>query len=214
MVIPRLAVGHLAAALLLAIGCDKRSPAISSAERDPGASYITVGLGDEKVFNRTIRSNGRASKEVVTELVVAVERTDGFLVTVEYRYDADSKPRWTFRFRAAPDGIYWIAKDGQTFETPECILKLPVRAGAVWEGPSGGQPESTIQYTAGPEEEIEVPAGKFRAVRIDSVFKGNGLTLKLSDWYDSKVGLVKSNSQWDDGEDETKVLTSFTPRRK
>jgi hypothetical protein len=215
--IPRFLVVGLAALLPIAVGCGARSPTPRPAEADKDAAYIPTGLGDKLVYERAIRDKAGESKGVVTELITAVDRTDGLVVTVEYRYGDEPKPRRIYRFRATDEGVYWIGNNGQVFDAPECILKLPVRAGDTWESPLGGQPDTPVRYTTNKEEEVEVPAGKFRAVRIDSMVKVKGITLGTTDWYARGVGLVKTTTRANDAEDEVdevKVLTSFTPGKK
>jgi hypothetical protein len=58
---------------------------------------------------------------------------------------------------------------------------------------------------------VEVPAGKFRAVRLEiAVTAINGEkvpAIRLTGWYAPEVGLVKMNR----GTEWTRVLKSFTP---
>jgi len=214
MLILRLPLVRLVGLLLFVVGCGTQAPARRLPDADNDTTYIPVGLGDKLVYERTIRDKARISKEVVTELVTAVDRADGLVITAEYRYGEELKPRRIFRFRATDAGIFWIGSNGQAFDPPECVLKLPVQTADTWESPLGGDPDTLVRYTTGKEEEVEVPAGRFRAVRVDSMLKGNGFTLETTDWYARGVGLVKTTTRTDDGVSGVKVLTSFTPGKK
>jgi hypothetical protein len=193
------------------------SPA-HAAPRSPGgekeAHYIPTTLGDKRVSERTTRDKDGEHKETVTELVTEVDRKDGLVVTVQYLYGEEASPRRTFKFRVSEKGIFWLENDGKAFKEPECQLKLPLRAGDNWESFFDGRPEITIKYTTGKEEDVEVPAGKFRAVRIDSVMKAKDFTLETSDWYAPGLGLVKSTNRSSDGGEDVKVLKSFAPGKK
>ena len=73
----------------------------------------------------------------------------------------------------------------------------PVPVGARWENwtPDGLVGE---KYTIGGEEEVEVPAGKFRAVRLD---RSGGVQV----WIAPGVGTLK----WGEGKTPSAVLTTF-----
>jgi hypothetical protein len=213
MPLTRLPIVSLAAILLLTIGGVAGPPASRVSDADKDATFIPAVVGDKLIYERTIQGKAGESKETVTELVTAVERKDGLMVAVEYRYGAETKPRRTMRFRATDAGVYLVEYNGRTF-APERLVKLPVRAGDAWESSFAGRTDASFSSTTAKEEEVEVPAGKFRAVRIESVFKGKGFTLKTTDWYARGVGLVKSTSIADYGENEVKVLKSFTPGKK
>jgi hypothetical protein len=58
------------------------------------------------------------------------------------------------------------------------------------------------------EEVVEVPAGKFTAVRVDSVYSADGEESTMSRWFAPNVGLVKMVHG---GGSRTTVLKSFTP---
>jgi len=107
MLIPRLPVVVLAALLPIAVGCEARSSGPRPADTDKDAEYIPSGIGDKLVYERTSRGKAGETKEVVTELVTAVERADGLVVTAEYRYDEEHKPRRNFRFRATQHAPVW-----------------------------------------------------------------------------------------------------------
>ena len=66
-------------------------------------------------------------------------------------------------------------------------------------------------------EEVEVPAGKFTAIRVESeVSVGSPIPLlrfKLTEWYAPGVGLVKMIGRYDNSV-ATRVLKSFTPDGK
>jgi hypothetical protein len=60
-------------------------------------------------------------------------------------------------------------------------------------------------------EEVEVPAGKYRAVRVDTaagMFNGNPVEAKA--WYAPGIGLVKSEGSFG----HKLVLKSFTPGKE
>jgi hypothetical protein len=102
---------------------------------------------------------------------------------------------------------------------PVCELRFPVKAGDSWvvDIPSqeGGLQGSTGTATVGDVEEVQVPAGKFRAVRVDvTITAVDGKPLakprRATRWYAPGVGLVKVAA----GTGVTRALKAFTPGKK
>jgi hypothetical protein len=200
----------LLASLFVILPLSKGAPRVSTDEK----LYLPTTVGDKLVFERTTQLPVGEDKETLTALVADVDRKDGLVVTIQYRYGEEEKPRRTFKFRASDKGIFWLENNEKAFNEPECQLKLPLRAGDTWESLFDGRPDITVKYTTGKEEDVEVPAGKFRAIRIDSVMTVKDSKFETTDWYAPGVGLVKSTSRASDGETDVKVLKSFTAGKK
>ena len=89
-------------------------------------------------------------------------------------------------------------------DRPEWLLKLPYKVGETWE--SGGEqelrdpfPNQKWTHTSDGEEDVKVPAGTFRALRVTS--KGHGIPGSIlpplepsTVWYAPRVGVVKITS--------------------
>jgi len=92
------------------------------------------------------------------------------------------------------EGLVRVAYNGQKIEKPILFLKLPPKAGESWniDTKITGQTTETIKgkFVAG-EEEIEVPAGKFKTVTSTGEFEINGQPAKFAYWFAEKVGIVK-----------------------
>jgi hypothetical protein len=89
------------------------------------------------------------------------------------------------------------------------VFDLGVKAGDSWtsEIEVGGRKRTTT-HTVGKEEEVEVPAGKFKAIPVTQQEQGRRRG-KVTQWYAPGVGVVKSES--DSG--ATRVLKEFTPAK-
>jgi len=88
---------------------------------------------------------------------------------------------------------------------PGALLEIsPGSAPPAWELREGGKKgtkwesterhfrsDVTVVYSAEGAETIEVPAGRFRAVRIDAVYEYRGVRIRRSRWYAPGIGLVK-----------------------
>jgi hypothetical protein len=176
--------------------------------------YFPTSVGTARVY--------RQGNREFADKVCAVENKDGVYVVTMGR-------RTTNRWLPGRGNVFYVpgavmvvsvagvfqlscgfklahAKAG--FDPPLCLLKLPHRPEDCWhwEFPEGRGPTHTPRGA----EVVEVPAGRFRAVRVDSEPAGGGEGFRETHWYAPGVGLVKAVS--DDGSGPvTCVLTSFTP---
>jgi hypothetical protein len=106
-------------------------------------------------------------------------------------------------------GLYWIEnlKFGVKPDSPACLLSLPHRPGEGWTESFRG-----YSLTACESEEVDVPAGRFRAIRVEeNIDCGQGRWRKNAYWYAEGVGLVKEQN---DEVLRPTVLKSFDPGKK
>jgi hypothetical protein len=191
--------------VLLAASAALAAPAPKAPKAEP---YFPTAKGATKVFQTTL---GDEVAEV-TETVTAVDQKDGTVrVTVSRNVNTD--PAGQSVTEVSEKGLSLLSTDGDTYPVPAPLLRLSARAGETWtwerEKPGGGTAVRTT-YTARGEEDVEVPAGKFRAIRIDSQLEIKSRVLTSSHWYAPGVGLVKMVST-SGGVDRTQALKSFTP---
>src|SRR5262245_55324877 len=177
----------------------------------PEGPYFPVTVGDRWVIE--MRYKARTTE--YTEVVTAVEKKDGAaLVTVDRESEGvvSSTPS---QVRVTGKGLFRVSNLGTTYDAPYCVLQLPARPGDTWtsEVVSGGTLTSTFKYKAVRFEDVEVPAGKFRAFRIEVDIDNRGQASRSVIWYDARVGIVKMDH--DDGAGGyVRVLKSFKPGDK
>jgi hypothetical protein len=105
------------------------------------------------------------------------------------------------------NGLVQRGSGGKQLDVPLVILKTPIAVGTSWEVKTVGfEGVATI----GAIETIEVPAGKFEAVRVDLEQTVGGRNRKVQAWYALGIGLVKMTQN---GE-ELWLLKSFTPAKE
>ena len=155
---------------------------------DPSAAhYLPSKVGDKWVMEL---NDGDHQWENVVEVTEA--RQKGAVVVVMLR-DPSAGDGGPLRYEVSDRGVYKVKGDGLG-ESRCCHLRLPFRKGETWEhtGKDKYGDTFTIRFTNTREEEIEVPAGKFRCVRIESEFVFQGVTWKDTAWMAPRVGTVKS----------------------
>jgi hypothetical protein len=109
--------------------------------------------------------------------------------------------------------VFWLLAPAASIR----VLKLPAKEGETWEFASKDKGDLTLtdRYTTGKEEEIEVPAGKFKAIRVDMETVSNGRTaVRMTYWHAPGVGVVKEVRHIDRQPDMVWVLKAFTRGEK
>jgi hypothetical protein len=184
----------------------------SKAPADPAAGppYYPTAVGTKWVYDQ----NGR---EMTWEVSAAEARAGETLVTITQTITG-GEPEAIVKTSVSARGVYKL-EVGPFKIDPVCELRFPVKAGDTWPvhvpSQKGGLQGWTGTVTVGDVEEIEVPAGKFRAVRVDVVMTGEGGRVlaeprRHTNWYAPGVGLVKTTS----GKDPNRALKAFTPGKK
>jgi hypothetical protein len=145
--------------------------------------------------------DGKEEAEVVT----AVEKKDTSLIVTVQRVDGFGR-KSDSQVRVSKDGLFRLTGGPAVKHPPMCLLKLPHKAGAKWETFTGAWDMFESTVTAHGPEKIEVPAGKFEAIRVETKFpqrEGDSIVGKY--WYAPGVGLVKQTYGG-----YVRVLKSFT----
>jgi hypothetical protein len=180
-------------------------PALVATSQMDEELYFATIVGDRMVYRLTdgktvleIAWTVSSVKQYKTTLVTYSEEINGFRGCFG-AYGA---------VRVSRNGLHpdWIGQGDE----PEPMLKLPAKPGDQWKWKSKFlSPSYEVTYTFRGEEEVIVPAGKFKALRVDSVsVDQKGGTTRRSVWYARGVGVI----QISEGTNAPRfVLQSFTP---
>ena len=86
------------------------------------------------------------------------------------------------------------------YPQPFVRLKLPAAKGDTWEWKGDvGKEKATVVFTNDGEEEITVPAGKYKAWKISAVMEIGGVKHTGANWFAAGVGLVRQESRFESG---------------
>ncbi len=171
------------------------------------AVYFPTAPDSTKIYE--LKAGGETL--TVTETVTKVETKDG-LALVSVARAVEGAPATLTVTEVSANGLRLMVADGEDYGEPAPLLMLPARAGQTWawKRQPAGAGTARATYTAGPEEEVEVPAGKFRALRVDSKVEVLARSITTTHWYAPGVGLVKMVSK-SAGVERVQVLKAFTP---
>jgi hypothetical protein len=197
---PRLILGLTVVAVV--IGC---AALVAPVPRGAGKQrlYFPTTVGTEWVYET---DSGREYTDYLTK----AERADGATVVTVERC-ADGRHQSSKTIRVSADGLFELENDHGKYDPPGCMLKLPFKADDRWKGyllPRNRDPACVnIAVT---EEKVEVPAGTFTAIRVDTEVTRDGKTRTLyTHWYAPDVGLVKYDTGNFIGNRGVMVLKAF-----
>jgi hypothetical protein len=165
--------------------------------KEPPPDYFPLRVGDSWKY-RTTGSDGKQSE--FTLKVLSTEKqgdgTDHFLVETfsgfQPIHDWYSKPAgWVLVHRVAYPKNEALKAE---YQPTKRYLKNPLSVGASWEwkgkGMMGVEIDESNRVTA--SELVEVPAGRFQAMKVETTVIQGGTPVTKTYWYANWVGLVKS----------------------
>jgi len=161
-------------------------------------SYFPTKVGAKWVYDLD-------GKDITQEITAVKSRGDNVLVTV-LRVDQFGTKREA-QIKITKKGLFQLTGGPADIHPPMWLLKLPHRDGAKWETFTGAAGTLASTVTAHGAENIEVHAGKFEAIRTETIYPNKvGPNIVGKEWYAPGIGLVKEVF----GE-HVKVLKSITP---
>jgi len=178
-------------------------PTLALAAPVPKAKEVELFYPTTVGTKRVLEMKRGDTTTETTETVDKVEEKDG-VHTVAVNLNGG-----TTTFLASAKGLSRRAPQGND---PTPILRLDVKEGETWEYELKGPGNNTrkMTYTLGKREEVEVKAGKFQAVRVESETATNKTAQKATTWFAPGVGIVKM--EYDaGGQKVSQELKEFTP---
>jgi hypothetical protein len=195
------------AIVLVPLACLPLMAAPLTKDREKAAPFLMTKEGDTKVSE--IAGN---SVTEVTEVVTEVERK-GETIRVTTRQQVHGGGHTDRTFEASDKGVFLVAVGGKDLPDPRPDLRLPAKAGDAWtwreEAPLFAPAKFT--WTVGKWEEVDVPAGKFQALRVELELESGRPPARTGTyWYAPGLGVIKSVLNTSTGV-QTTVLKSFKP---
>ena len=161
----------------------------ASAQEGAGATannYYPLQAGNEWTFKVTVGGNS------VTAIsrIAKIEKIDDLSLS-RLEASINDKIIATEHLNQTKEGIFRHRNNGQEITPPICLLKYPVKAGAKWEGPITVGKDAGKYAAEATEEEVEVPAGKFKALKVAIALESNKQKINTTYWFVKDLGFVK-----------------------
>lgn len=185
----------------------------------PDALYFPTELAATWLYEEDF---GWGKHEIRYKVTSVEKQSDGLVVSVGPPNPGriNTADRWL----VSEKGLFRLQVAGVKLDAPLCVLRLPFKSGEKWKvrisgsrqlprDADGNQIVSSIQTQTGSVteaavEEVVVPAGKYRAVRVEMVHSpAGGKETRYTSWFAPGVGEVKVVV---DG-NKVRILKSFTP---
>lgn len=178
-------------------------PPLVSAQDKP-TTFLPLKVGNKWTYKIEV---GGQSLETVQK-VVKIEKKDGKeIATLEVEIGGQTLSEQT---SSDEKGIFRYSIQGMPIEPPVQALKLPFKKGETWEAKFTAQGQETkVAYKSEAEEEVSVPAGKYKTVMVSAQFEVMGQQFSAKIWYAPGVGIVKQSFDFGGGGSFSSELVKF-----
>jgi hypothetical protein len=172
-----------------------------SDKQQQGVLYFSTTAGTRLIYQQ--------AEDEVTVCVTSVDRRDdAFVVSVDTLLKGMKVS--SEKLSVSKQSISRLEFDREAIDPPECIVKAQSRSQHHWQVERAGNAAGfKVMHTVVGCEVVKVPAGIYKAIRIDSEYADRHTTRRSTAWYAAGVGLVKEVIRADTGEViPSKVLKS------
>ncbi|HYV39878.1 MAG TPA: hypothetical protein VE988_29590 [Gemmataceae bacterium] len=181
---------RLSFALFFAISVAAAVPALAT-ETQPKPNYYPLSEGAKWYYK--VEAPGAVGETYVVQAVKA-ETIDGVSL---FRIETAKKGQDPIseHIRSDDTGVFRHRAKGIAINKPICLLKYPVKVGEKWEDEVevAGQ-KFTMKMEVTKEEEVAVPAGKYKTVAVRATAAIGGVEVITTYWFADGVGIVKQST--------------------
>lgn len=166
---------------------------LAAPEQGPVLDYYPVQIGTRWHY----RVEAADKQGQMTMQVGKIEKIDDQVLA---RMESLTKGRVTGseHIRSDATGIHRHRVNGLECTPPLCLLRYPVKDGESWESEIRmGEEKAKVKCTVG-KDEVEVPAGKYKAVTTRVELEQAGKKFVFVYWFVPGVGVVKQTGELGD----------------
>ncbi len=188
--------------LLLTLSCTNTAQQAKTGE-EKTPNYFPLKLGTKWSYEAK-----QAGKTIKLENQIAkIETIDGKSLSVLEK-SVNGTVAGTEHLAATDKGVFRHRVDGTELSPPVCVLKSTLKKDDTWESESTiANEQIKVKAKVLDAEEVTVPAGKFKAFRVEVEYSVAGMQATLTFWFAPDVGIVKQSM---DGSDKNFIeLTKF-----
>jgi hypothetical protein len=138
--------------------------------------------------------NQDGKKIKVDSQIVKVEKIDGKSLAVLEK-TVNGNVSGTEHLATTEKGVFRHRVDGIELSPPVCILKYPLKKDDTWETESTIANEPLkVKGKVFDTEDVTVPAGKYKAYRVEIETSVAGMNATITFWFAPDVGIVKQTA--------------------
>lgn len=160
--------------------------AASVAHGQDKTNYMPLKVGNKWVYKVDFGGQNLS----ITQKVTKIEKKNGQDVA---SVESDVNGQTIAEQTASNDkGVFRYSFQGMPVDPPVQALKLPVKKGETWDAKFKiqDQEQKATMKTEG-EEDVTVPAGKYKAVLVSADMELMGQKITIKSWFAPGVGIVK-----------------------
>lgn len=153
-----------------------------------GPDYYPLKVGTNWTYRVVL---GSEAKGQVTNQIAKIEKIDDQSLARQETV-AQGAVAATEHLSSTAKGIFRHRYNGVEVTPPVCVLRYPVKQGDSW-GSEAKVGEQTIKMTSRVvgEEEVAVPAGKYKAIAVQVDGDAAGTKIRTTYWFVANIGFVK-----------------------
>jgi len=199
----------IAALLIVVCALAPGNGAAAPSTKDRPPDFLSFTVGDKLTYEF---DDGVDRHVIVEEVVTSTIREGRHLVQI-CRRQVGTDAVSNHGFEVSNDGLRQTVMDGKELKHACLLLKLGARIGDEWTNAGSEDTWCVGKFAVEGEDELTVPAGKFKAIRVKNVSKFMGQTVTIVSWYSDGIGLIRQSCTIGDSNSDL-CLTSFTPKRR
>jgi hypothetical protein len=201
--------------LLIAIAATAPAAPVAPPPREV-KYYYAKSVGAKWVYHLYTKPD---ANEMTEEITAAVHKGRMTVIKILRSWNNERLTTVHNYMAVSPDGVffYGFSYNDSRPEAPVCKLDTKARPGDKWELRatwSDGVPRVLLKYEARGHETVEVPAGRFNTMKVETRIPhpAGEADWVTADYYAEGVGLVKTEGRIETGEWKTVLaLKTFTP---
>ena len=175
----------------LALSC--QPVATAQEKKQDSKSYYPLKVGNKWTYQVESDAVPKGNSKLMNQ-IAKIEKIDGVSLS-RLETTAKGKVVASEHLSITDKGIFRNRYNGTEVSPPICMLKFPIKKGSTWKVESKVGEEKLSVSCKSDEEEIEVPAGKFKTVKVvmDAEVVGAGIIVSTTYWFSQGVGVVKQH---------------------
>ena len=172
-------------------------------EEEKTPSYFPIKLGTK--WSYEVKQAGKTVK--LENQIAKIETIDGKSLSV-FEKSVNGTVAGTEHLAATEKGVFRHRVDGTELSPPICVLKSTLKKDDTWETESTiANEQIKVKAKVLDAEDVTVPAGKYKAFRVEVEYSVAGMQATVTFWFAPDVGIVKQSI---DGSDKNFIeLTKF-----
>ncbi len=159
-------------------------------DKEKRPDYYPLKPGTKWIYK--VEGNGK--KLELTSQIAKLETIEGKSLALVEKLIGGNVTE-TEHLTATDKGVFRNRTNGIELSPPVCLIKYPIKKGETWESEATlANQQMKVKSKSVDIEEVTVPAGKYKAIRVDVEISVAGFNANFKYWFAPDVGVVKQTT--------------------